>query len=99
MSKDIDFQLAEQEAILLKQHLNRIIQLDRQISDLRRKLAAERDVFEMVWQNAYRRNLLERVEQGKILEREDLQVPQAIENGELKIVITEERKVRVVRNG
>jgi hypothetical protein len=99
MSKEIDFRLAKQEAISLRQHISQIIQLDRQVADLQNDLAAECKALETTWQNAYRRNLLEMVEQGRKMVKEDLCIPPAIEDGEIKIIITDEYSVRVMRNG
>jgi hypothetical protein len=99
MSKEINFRLAKQEAISLRQHISQIIRLDRQVADSQRDLAAECNALETAWQNAYRRNLLEMVEQGRKIVKEDLCIPPAIEDGEIKIVITNEYSVRVVRNG
>ena len=99
MSKEINFRLAKQEAISLRQHISQIIRLDRQVADLQRDLAAECNALETAWQNAYRRNLLETVEHGRKIAKEDLCIPPAIEDGEIKIIITDEHSVRVVRNG
>jgi hypothetical protein len=43
--------------------------------------------------------LLEMVEQGRKIVKEDLCIPPVIEDGEIKIVITDEYSVRVVKNG
>lgn len=99
MSKEIDFRLAKQEVISLRQHISQIIRLDRQVADLQKDLAEECNALETAWQNAYRRNLLEMVEQGRKIVKEDLCIPPAIEDGEIKIIITDEYSVRVVRNG
>ena len=94
-----DFELTREEADLIKRHLNRIVQIDRQMANLRGELEAECDSLEVAWQNAYRRNLLDDLQQGVEIKQDDFHVPPAIENGELKIILTEERITKVVRNG
>ena len=98
-SETDSFQLSKEEADLIKQHLGRIVQVDRQMANLRGELEAECDSLEIAWQNAYRRNLLDKLKQGIEMKKSDFHVPPAIENGELKIVLTEEYKARVVNDG
>ena len=94
-----DFQLTKKEANLIKQHLNRIVQIDRQMAGLRADLETECNALETAWENTYRRNLLDKLKQGIKLNESDFHVPPAIENGELKLIITEEHRTRVVKNG
>jgi hypothetical protein len=93
------FQLTEEEADIIRWRLKRIVQIDGQIVSLREELEAECNALEMAWQSAYRRNLLDKLKQGVETKHSDFHVPPAIENGELKIALTEEYKTRVVRNG
>ena len=94
-----DFQLTRKEADIIRRHLNSIVQIDRHMADLREDLETECNALETGWQNAYRRNLLDKLGQGMKLDERDFYVPPAIENGELKLIITEEHRTRVVKNG
>ena len=68
-----DFELTKEEADLIKRHLNRIVQIDRQMANLRGELEAECDLLEVAWQNAYRRNLLDDLQQGAEIKQDDFQ--------------------------
>jgi len=94
-----DFQLTRKEADIIRQHLNCIVQIDRHMAGLREDLETECNALETAWQNAYRRNLLDGLKQGMNLDESDFHVPPAIEDGELKLIITEEHRTRVVKNG
>ena len=89
--------LTDKESTVLKQHLSRILRIDRQIAILQKELISECDMLEIVWQNIYRRYLLDMVSSG--VKVSELHVPSAIVDGSLRLAFMDERRVKVVKNG